>query len=285
MFTNDHTLEIPRLVLDRRFADIFSFTDALPGLELEFRQLDAGPLRARATIVEGRRSAALQCELDRDFHQIGSVPTGLLAFGLPDREIRWCGVDAGAGDILNLNLQAGFEGASGGGFSGQVFLFEEDLLRELSCDLGLGLDLQPTVRHSAWRAGAAVVAGLKRRLAGTLEKARVSGSLNEGAAEFFNHTAAEAMVRLLSRSATVETPSNPISRRRALKVALELLNDQERLPLRVSDLCRASGASGPTLHRAFQDELGVSPKQYIQSRSLSGARRDLLCCCWCSCCA
>ena len=36
------------------------------------------------------------------------------------------------------------------------------------------------------------------------------------------------------------------------------------------------GVSAPSLYRAFREEFGVSPKQYIQSRVLSAVRSELV---------
>jgi AraC family ethanolamine operon transcriptional activator len=57
---------------------------------------------------------------------------------------------------------------------------------------------------------------------------------------------------------------------------LEILEEPLRLPLKVLDLCETIGVSAPTLYRAFMQEFGVSPKRYIQIRSLSGVRKHLL---------
>lgn len=65
------SVDIPRLTLDRRFADIDEYAQEV-GWDLDFRQIDAG-----------------------------SPPEGLLTFGLPDPEVgefRWCGARAGSLD-------------------------------------------------------------------------------------------------------------------------------------------------------------------------------------------
>ena len=57
----------PRLLLDRRFADMDEYAQQV-GWDLDFRQIDAGSLNARAAMVAASRSAAIRVEFDRAFH-------------------------------------------------------------------------------------------------------------------------------------------------------------------------------------------------------------------------
>ena len=64
-------------------------------------------------------------------------------------------------------------------------------------------------------------------------------------------------------------------RSKATRTALEILEDKDTLPLTVSELCSSVGVSAPTLYRAFQEQFGMGPKQYIQIRRLCGVREQL----------
>jgi len=70
-------------------------------------------------------------------------------------------------------------------------------------------------------------------------------------------------------------PVGPHLRGRALRRALAYVREHPREPLRVNDLCRATGASERTLRRAFVENLGVPPKAYLLARRLNGIRREL----------
>jgi AraC-like DNA-binding protein len=44
----------------------------------------------------------------------------------------------------------------------------------------------------------------------------------------------------------------------------------------VADICKTVGASWATLERAFNEEFGVAPKVYIQSKRLTAVRQLLI---------
>ena len=54
-----------------------------------------------------------------------------------------------------------------------------------------------------------------------------------------------------------------------------MIRDLSDEPLTVQQICGAIGVSERTLQYAFQEQLGVTPKQYLQSVRLGGVRRDL----------
>ncbi len=70
-------------------------------------------------------------------------------------------------------------------------------------------------------------------------------------------------------------PPHPTFRSRALKLALEYIEEQADCAPTIKDICRASGASYRTLNYAFLDRFGVAPKQYLQAVRLAGVRKEL----------
>ena len=276
MTSPSHRPSLPALVLDAQFEDIDSYGAVVGNWDLDFRQLDAGPLCARVKIVANDRCAALQVGFDRSFHQRGCAPEEPVVLGLPDRPLYWCGRRAVPGDVLNFNLSSGFEGVSEAGFSGTVFLLDRSKLEDRLTDLGLasrGLELSE--RPALWRGSRVEIHGLRRRAARALR----TFAAPEGRAEAHDllNGGAEATLLGVLVSAVPQYHQVPSSdRRRALRVALEALEDSSRYPLRVADLCSVAEVSRPTLYRAFREHLGVSPKRYLQVRRLAGVRRDLL---------
>ncbi len=61
----------PRLLLDRRFADLESWAQATDW-DMSFRQLSPGPLNVRVRVLSGARCIAMHAELNQAFHQIGA---------------------------------------------------------------------------------------------------------------------------------------------------------------------------------------------------------------------
>lgn len=62
---------------------------------------------------------------------------------------------------------------------------------------------------------------------------------------------------------------------RSVDRALEFIAEQESEPLTVRDLSAAVGISERTLERVFVREFGLTPKQYLTGKRMSGAHRDL----------
>ena len=250
------------------------------GWDLEFRQLDAGQLRARAMVLATNSLSSMKVAFNRRFHQLGMAPQGRLTFGLPDPEcgeFRWCGVNARGGDMLNFNLDSGFEGASAAGFSGITLSFDLALFVQHAALLGYQPgDLDSLSRVSTWR----VPPNLHRQLCLQLAAAYQSGECQPGkpilaATNLFNSGAAEAILEALTGK-FVMSHNNPPARRSAVHRALELINDQDQLPMSVSELCQQTDVSAATLYRGFMEEVGVSPKKYLACRMLEGVRKDLL---------
>ena len=69
-------------------------------------------------------------------------------------------------------------------------------------------------------------------------------------------------------------PSDTQLARLAL-AAERYLRQSLRQDLSIADLCRATGASERTLHLAFRQHIGPSPKAYRKALLLNAARRDL----------
>jgi AraC family ethanolamine operon transcriptional activator len=266
-----------RVVLEQEFEDIESFGRALGEWDVDFRQLDRGPLVARAAMIAERQISIARVDLNRRFHQRGAGPAGIVALGLLDVGVRWCGVDAARDEVVSFNMPGGFDGTSEVGFSGYLIMCDEDFLREVACDLGVEVDLGSIASTSAWAGCAREGGALRRRLAAAFQTGLDPGADGSEVSEELGYPTVAALLGLIATGE--REPSRregPTARRRTLRTVLELLEDQRMLPLRVSDLCQAARVSAPTLYRAFQEEFGVSPKQYLQSRSLSGARRELL---------
>jgi len=270
-------LEIPRLLLDQKFSDLYAYARQV-NWDIEFRQLDAGVPRARAAVMGTSRCMVLRGEYNRAYHQAGQMPNNTLTLGIPDPEsgnFRWCGKQASGGQILNFNLESGFDGAFDAGFSGFAISFQEDLLQETLEALELNIDLQHILGASEfWSQAEDVTSNLSDRLSAAFRTAKAS--YDPDAAELFNFSAAAVILNFLAKNKTQVSPSSLSVRRRVLLTALEYLADEDALPLTVSELCTKIGVSAPTIYRAFHEEFGVGPKYYIQIRRLSGVRQHLL---------
>lgn len=62
-------------------------------------------------------------------------------------------------------------------------------------------------------------------------------------------------------------------RYRALRRVSNYIDEHLQQPITIPELCEVAGVSLSTLERLFRRELGLTPKQYLQSRRLNRARR------------
>ena len=270
------TAQIPELLLDQYFTDLNAYA-RLVGWDIEFRQLDAGVPRSRATVMGTSSCVVLRGEYDRAYHQSGEMPDDTLVLGIPDPGIddfRWCRKKASGGEIVNFSLESGFDGTCGAGFSGFAISFHEDLLEQTCQTLELDVDYRQVLSRSEVLPHSQDVAkSLRFQLLAAFGSALFSS--NSEAVEFFNFSAAALILNFLAKSNIEPRKPTLDVRCRAARTALEFMEDQDALPLTVAELCSNIGVSAPTLYRAFQEQFGVSPKQYIQIRRLCGVREQL----------
>jgi len=269
-------LESPRLLLDQHFSDLNAYAREV-NWDIEFRQLDAGVPRARAAVMGTSRCTVLRGEYNRAYHQTGQIPNNVLTLGIADPEsgdFRWCGKQASGGQILNFSLESGFDGAFSAGFSGFAISLHEDLLQETLEALELNIDVRRILDTSEfWTQAEHVTSNLRDRLSAAYRTAKAS--YDPDAAELFNFSAAALILNFLAKNKAQASPASLSVRRRVLLTALEYLEDEDALPLTVSELCAQIGVSAPTIYRAFHEEFGVGPKHYIQIRRMCGVRQHL----------
>ena len=270
---------MPHLLLDQEFSDMADYGLGV-GWDLEFRQLDRGPLKARASVIASAVMASIRVEFNRRFHQQGMAPEGVWTFGLPDvncRGFQWCGAEAVGGDLLNFNHESGFDGTSHAGFSGVTVSFQVAHLRRLTGLMGLEEDLLDCSRKiSVWRGPFTKLQWLRSQFRAAFCLANMQpGSNLSPASALFDTGAAEVILEILAERHGHPECSRYPERRKAVSRALELINEPERLPLKISDLCEYAGVSAPTLYRGFIERFEVSPKKYVQCRMLNGVREEL----------
>jgi hypothetical protein len=75
----------PKLMLSQSFGEVERLAREI-GWDVDFRQIDPGPLTLTARLFGHADLVIMRIEFDRNFHQIGSPPEGFVTFGLPDVE-------------------------------------------------------------------------------------------------------------------------------------------------------------------------------------------------------
>ena len=282
---NDHlekkpkhmTSDCPTLALAASFQDMGQYSDAI-GWDLDFRQIDPGPLKAGVTAVEMRYGMLMKVGFNRKFHQVGCAPKGSLTFGIPSLDIGdfvWCAANTGGGALLNFNQDGGFESTSLAGFNGCTFSFDADALQTFAASIGYEHPLGNLVRrNSCWYTPETILLSQHlSRLFRALD--HVGPDILRMNAELINEEIASVLLETLCTQTEKGQVVSSGYRHMVLKKSMNILMDPERLPITVAQLCAEVSTSQSTLRRLFLAEFGITPKSYIKARCLSGVRDEL----------
>jgi AraC-like DNA-binding protein len=266
----------PQIVLDAEFKDMGRFGTAL-GWDLDFRQLEAGPLRARARAWAARRHVTIAVHFNRSFHQLGQAPKDLVCLGLPGSgldEFSWCGTAVRGGSLINFNLASGFDSRTLRHFHGHVIAFERGRLQELAGAMRLDTPLDRLVGSgAAWRSPQSHDLGHRLERAMPLVSTVPSHAPDDG--DFFDEGLGLAILAIVSGEERQAVDDDRTQHARILQRSLDILADSDQLPIGVAELCRRVGTSLSTLKRVFAARFDMTPKAYIRARCLSAVRDEL----------
>lgn len=267
------------LVLDAAFSDFDALAQATAGWNLVFSQVGggafAGSMRMATTadlqIVQQAWSAPLMVE--------GGLPDDTASIALvmaASGSVRWQGREVDPAATLfggNRGHEVGFLGL------GAVEILAVSVSRSL---FDRHLDARFGTRSDAL--GRDLLLHVPQGGADCRQRGQalslLRGVLASGAAagEAARHHLQDATLQILLDGLRIGMESGPVPpslRRRAVRVAKEVLRARLDDPPSLSELCQATGVSERTLQLAFQDIHAVSPKRYLRLLRLNAARRKL----------
>ncbi len=260
--------------LRQLFTDFECYREACKNFEMEFLQLDCGPLKAWHQLEMVRDVQVLQTTLNRRFHQSGRVPTLGPTFGLRRRVgglIRWQNTDFDETSLAVFASDGSFEAVSNQNFDVYAITIARVFFRAAA-------EIQdvPDVVEALPPNGAVLTcepfdleqlrATVQTYLAVAQEsKLRTVAMALEG-------KIARLVISLLSRHSQRRESRNDLRRDRALEAALALIQTANGDKINLHDLCCKTEVSERTLRYAFEERLGVSPKTYINAFRLNQVR-------------
>ena len=267
----------------REFNDFEALAEAIQGWGLDWVQLDRGSLEARLQQVATPSALLTRFCFSRKFHQRGTSPPGVRTFGLTGEgspDVEWRGGTGTNAHILVFPANDEFQVVSQPGFHGDAVSISEDHIRSVAETLGLP---DPLEHLPSGLAFVDVDIHRLKTLRHTLSRLQEMVAVQEGIVltgpvlkdlEFEISTALVSVLQTSQR--TSAKPPEPNLRARALRLALDYIEDHADEPPCIQDVCRASGVSWRTLDYAFRDRLGVTPKHYLQAARLQRVRRAIL---------
>jgi AraC family ethanolamine operon transcriptional activator len=269
-------METPQLLLQRHYVDIEEWAQDI-GWDSDFQQIEPGSASVSASAFGTSRCIATRGEFSHRVRQAGSPPAGMLTIGLPDEDVpsfRWCGSQATGGNMVNFSLKNGFQGTSPAGFSGFALSFSEELLLDAAQQLDINDSTLEQIRNQAvWTHAEQLTRKLRRQLAHVLRNKNARES--EEAAELFNSAAASEILWFMANKPADKSQAGSQSRQRAMRRALECIEQSDHLNITIAELSSMTGASTPTLYRGFEEEFGIGPKRFIKIQRLTRVRKEL----------
>jgi len=271
----------PRILVDDHYDHIESFGKAI-GWEIDFRQIDPGPLAAWVTAFGTDQITVFRVEFNRNFHQLGRPPKSLLTLGLPDVSsgaLRWNGAETPPGVLINFNFEKELDCVNQSGrFGGYVLSMTAELMA-LSGRLG-GINeniLRSMAGCRFWSPETGQHERLRQMLNLLTKVARSEG--DDGLRRWnkvFNIDVPVLLAQIVAGEAYTPDVRTPRFRSGALHRAIEVLGNYDQMPENVESLCQMACCSWDTLKRAFKEEFGLSPKSYMKSRRLAAVQAELV---------
>jgi AraC family ethanolamine operon transcriptional activator len=267
-------------VLQATFTDIDAFTDTVRGWDLDWRQLDGGPLKAGLLQIASERAALTRVGFSRQFLQTGGVPPGvqnLAVLGEGVDGVRWCGGRPAENDIC-VFPRTDYESVSRPGFRVCTLSFLDERLAVLAEALGVPQALDRLAEPGRTiECDPRAITEIRSRLGRLCRAVRARPELALRPAVRYELEFEVPAAILLALAPARKRRPRPLAARRAaaLRRALGFIEEHRHEPLRVRELCAVAGVSWRTLDYAFQDRFSVSPKRYLTSLRLQGVRRDL----------
>lgn len=241
--------------------------------DLDFRQISRGSGQTDLTVRVGQLIQALSIKMHSRVHQVGEAPADMITFGVPQPGYiqTWLGVQAPEHALVCFGSGQEFDGVSSEGFQAVTLSISQDDLNDLAADFGIDLNAD------VFRPG---VFDLKTgsRPHQLLARKSAAFTLFDGS-RFDPDAENDVGLALLLTAAAAQVKSDIPSQRlrdRAIARALEVIDATTDNPPNIRDLCKKSGASWPTLHRAFTERFDIGPKAYISIVRLNRARSALL---------
>jgi AraC family ethanolamine operon transcriptional activator len=133
-------------------------------------------------------------------------------------------------------------------------------------------------RIARYRASPQMRESLCRKINASVEIVRTLGSdLSARAQTMMRGEIADAFFTAAAETFLAEARQPHIANSaRTVKLVEDYVAARSRVPPPLGEICRDLNLSRRTLHRAFQETLGVGPKAYLRLSSLSTARRALI---------
>jgi len=268
-------------VIRGRFSEFDQFAEAIAGWDLDWRQLDAGPLRAEMTQVATTGGSITRFKFNRRFFQCGSVPRGTRTFGLPDEGSPRSAVRGQAVDARSvLAFPDDYTATSEPGFRAHGLSFSEEVLRNSAEREGVSsLFERLDANQLVISCDAPAIRALRNRIRWLVSS--LEGQPDQAATDLLRYELDVELPTLLVRALVSGAAADdgharlPGNREVIARRARAFIDQHADRPTSIEEVSRRVGVSLRSLRYAFRECYRVSPKAYLQSLRLNRVRREL----------
>lgn len=210
-------------------------------------------------------------QLGRAYHQRGFAPREVLNFGVPlEGPLDWHRERVEGPQVLCFNGSSGFDAVSGAGFTGVTLSLSRSWLQETAAGFGMPVPEQLVDARTGFAFAPSQAAHeLSRELCGLLAR---------GVGELDSYSESETTLQLIIAAlgeSRCDDKSSFNKKARALRLAVDFIEDHRGEAVRVRDICRETGVTWRTLDRAFRERFQMGPKAYLMRCRLGGVREAL----------
>jgi len=263
--------------LRRSFSDFDSFSYAVRAWDLDFRQLDSGPLQADVLQFSGTNSLIGHARFSRIFDQRGTAPLGLWTFAIFSRKcppLVWHDNEIDNRHIVIYKPGSEIDCVSRPGFEVFTLSCPEEHLHRIAQHRGL-----PEIQKMAkgvdhLQVSAKNLSAIHFLIRKMILEAEEPETLGCRALPYHEDEIFGQILSIMNNSQPVQNVSS-LSGKRAIQKVKDFLAAHPRELITVSRLCKIGTVSERTLQYAFLEHYGVSPKTYLNNYRLNGVRREL----------
>jgi AraC family ethanolamine operon transcriptional activator len=265
--------------LKENFTDYDAFSHAIKAWNLDFRQLDIGPLQADVFQFGTASSLFGHARFSRRFDQQGAAPSGFYTFAIFTQKsspVVWHGQEISNNTIVVYKPGSEIDCISRPGFEVFTLSYKEKYLNEICSKLGLPEIRVMVISSDNFECRLPDLAQCHNQLNQIIDAMNCHSYQidNSGLMHNLNVNFPEQILLALAGSQPPLTIAKGL-RSRAIKRIKEHLSGAFNESVSLSQLCSIAGVSERTLQYTFKEHYGISPKKYLNNYRLNNVRREL----------
>jgi AraC family ethanolamine operon transcriptional activator len=267
-------------VLENRFNDLDKFLTTIRGWNLDWTQLKSGKFRGELFQLCFDNFLFTRGKFNLPFRQRDGAPDGLWTFAImtnASSPALWRNREISDEAMMILPPDSEGDVISRPGYDVYTLSFTEKALSDTAQIAGFRDPQSLTKGARTLVCDRQKMRGLCRKTFQIIETLEDTPSIpaNSRLGHNIEYEISRRLLSVLAASSQVASPPSSRMRDRAVRQAVEYIEENAQEPIYLRELCLITGASERTLRYGFLERYGVAPKSYLQAFRLNGVRRKL----------